>query len=124
MNRISMVAVLIAGVMPFTVGCATKKYTREQAAPIINKTNELDDLTAKNSRDIKDTDRRAQAGATPCRVAASSAPGRESVSARTGPGGRTAFPTEHSWYALLRSRYARSRCFTLGSGRIRRLAPT
>jgi OOP family OmpA-OmpF porin len=62
MNRISMVAVLIAGTMPFTVGCATKKYTRNEAAPVINKTNELDDQTAKNSRDIKDTDRRAQAG--------------------------------------------------------------
>jgi OOP family OmpA-OmpF porin len=62
MNRISMVAVLIAGTMPFTVGCATKKYTRNEVAPVINKTNELDDLTAKNTRDIKDTDRRAQAG--------------------------------------------------------------
>ena len=62
MNRISMVAVLIAGTMPFTVGCATKKYTRNEVAPVINKTNELDDLTAKNSRDIKDTDRRAQSG--------------------------------------------------------------
>jgi OOP family OmpA-OmpF porin len=62
MNRLSMVAVVIAGTMPFTVGCATKKYTRNEAAPIINKTNELDDQTAKNSRDIKDTDRRAQSG--------------------------------------------------------------
>ena len=62
MNRISMVAVLIAGTMPFTVGCATKKYTRNEVAPVINKTNELDDLTAKNSRDIKDTDARAQSG--------------------------------------------------------------
>jgi len=62
MNRISMVAVLIAGTMPFTVGCATKTYTRNQVAPVINKTNELDDLTAKNTRDIRDTDQRAQAG--------------------------------------------------------------
>jgi OmpA-OmpF porin, OOP family len=62
MNRISMVAVLIAGTMPFTVGCATKKSVRNESAPIINKTNELDDLTAKNNREIRDTDRRAQAG--------------------------------------------------------------
>ena len=48
--------------MPFTVGCATKTYTRNQVAPVINKTNELDDLTAKNTRDIRDTDQRAQAG--------------------------------------------------------------
>jgi outer membrane protein OmpA-like peptidoglycan-associated protein len=62
MNRISMVAVLIAGTMPFTVGCATKTYVRNQDAPIINKTNELDDLTAKNTKDIRDTDKRAQSG--------------------------------------------------------------
>jgi OOP family OmpA-OmpF porin len=73
MNRISMVAVLIAGTMPFTVGCATKKYTRNEAAPVINKTNELDDQTAKNSRDIKDTDRRAQAGIQDAQSKANSA---------------------------------------------------
>lgn len=73
MNRISMVAVLIAATMPFTVGCATKKYTREQAAPLINKTNELDDLTAKNSREIKDTDRRAQAGIADAQAKANTA---------------------------------------------------
>ena len=62
MNRFTLVAALVAGSLSFTVGCATKKYTRNEAAPVINKTNELDDQTAKNSRDIKDTDRRAQAG--------------------------------------------------------------
>jgi OmpA-OmpF porin, OOP family len=35
---------------------------RQQTTPLINKTNELDDLTAKNSKDIKDVDQRAQAG--------------------------------------------------------------
>src|SRR6185437_10378067 len=43
-------------------GCSTKKYVRNETAPIINKTNELDDLTAKNSRDIRDVDSRAQQG--------------------------------------------------------------
>ncbi|HYY70497.1 MAG TPA: OmpA family protein [Terriglobales bacterium] len=48
--------------MVFSVGCASKNYVRNQTTPIIDKTNELDDLTAKNSREIKDTDARAQKG--------------------------------------------------------------
>ena len=48
--------------MIFSVGCASKNYVRNQTTPIIDKTNELDDLTAKNSRDIKDSDARAQKG--------------------------------------------------------------
>lgn len=48
--------------MIFSVGCASKNYVRNQTTPIIDKTNELDDMTAKNSRDIKDTDARAQRG--------------------------------------------------------------
>jgi len=43
------------------VGCSSKNYVKQQTTPLINKTNELDDLTAKNSRDIKDVDARAQA---------------------------------------------------------------
>jgi outer membrane protein OmpA-like peptidoglycan-associated protein len=48
--------------MAASVGCASKNYVRQQTTPLINKTNELDDLTAKNSKDIKDVDARAQAG--------------------------------------------------------------
>ena len=62
MNRFSAVAVLVAGSLPFTVGCATKKYVRNEVTPTVNKVNELDDLTAKNTRDIKDVDTRAQQG--------------------------------------------------------------
>src|SRR5882672_5611010 len=61
MNRISLIGVLVLGMIA-SVGCASKNYTRQQTTPLINKTNELDDLTAKNSRDIKDVDARAQAG--------------------------------------------------------------
>jgi OmpA-OmpF porin, OOP family len=46
----------------FSVGCSTKNYVRNQTTPIIDKTNELDDLTAKNTKDIRDTDARAQKG--------------------------------------------------------------
>ena len=62
MNRFSAMAVLVAGTLPLTVGCATKNYVRNQTTPIINNVNELDDETAKNTRDIKDVDTRAQQG--------------------------------------------------------------
>ena len=61
MNRILWTA-LLAVTAAATVGCASKNYVRQQTTPLINKTNELDDMTAKNSRDIKDVDARAQAG--------------------------------------------------------------
>lgn len=62
MNRFSVLAVLVAGSLPLTVGCATKNYVRNQTTPIINNVNELDDQTAKNTRDIRDVDTRAQQG--------------------------------------------------------------
>jgi len=61
MNRTSL-TLMLAATMAATVGCSTKNYVRQQTTPLINKTNELDDLTAKNSKDIKDVDQRAQAG--------------------------------------------------------------
>jgi outer membrane protein OmpA-like peptidoglycan-associated protein len=61
MNRTSLTA-LLALSMVVSVGCASKNYVRQETTPLINKTNELDDLTAKNSKDIKDVDARAQAG--------------------------------------------------------------
>ena len=61
MNRTSLVVCLAAS-MVATVGCASKNYVKQQTTPLINKTNELDDLTAKNTKDIKDVDARAQAG--------------------------------------------------------------
>jgi len=61
MNR-TLLTVGLAMMMAATIGCASKNYVRQQTTPLINKTNELDDMTAKNSRDIKDVDTRAQAG--------------------------------------------------------------
>ena len=42
--------------------CASKKYVRNETAPTINKVNELDELTAKTSTEIKDVDARSQKG--------------------------------------------------------------
>jgi OmpA-OmpF porin, OOP family len=53
---------LLALTTAATVGCSSKKYVRQETTPLINKTNELDDLTAKNTNAIKDVDARAQAG--------------------------------------------------------------
>jgi outer membrane protein OmpA-like peptidoglycan-associated protein len=41
---------------------ARKKYVQRQTEPIRDRVNELDDLTAANGKNIKDTDARAQAG--------------------------------------------------------------
>jgi OmpA-OmpF porin, OOP family len=61
MNRTSLIFLLVTS-MAATVGCASKNYVRQETTPLINKTNELDDLTAKNTNAIKDVDARAQAG--------------------------------------------------------------
>lgn len=61
MNRtfpIIALALSVAG----SVGCASKNYVKEQTTPLINKVNELDDLTAQNTKEIKEVDQRAQAG--------------------------------------------------------------
>jgi len=54
------VAVLIA--MLSVTGCATKKYVRNQTAPLIDQANQLDAKSAANNRAIHDVDDRAQAG--------------------------------------------------------------
>ena len=61
MNRTSLIALLALSVAA-TVGCSSKNYVRQQTTPLINKTNELDDLTAKNTNAIKEVDARAQKG--------------------------------------------------------------
>jgi OmpA-OmpF porin, OOP family len=49
-------------VLFLSTGCTTKNYVRSQTEPIIQHTNELDDATATNNRNIHDVDQRAQAG--------------------------------------------------------------
>jgi len=61
MNRISLV-LAIAVALGFSAGCTSKKYVRQQTTPIINKTNELDEMTARNTNAIRDVDTRAQQG--------------------------------------------------------------
>lgn len=72
MNR-TLLALVAASSMALSAGCATKNYVRQQTSPVVNKVNELDDLTAKNSHDIKDVDARAQQGIQQVNQAASAA---------------------------------------------------
>ncbi|HET8667122.1 MAG TPA: OmpA family protein, partial [Terriglobales bacterium] len=62
MNKMMMFAAVGVLSLSFATGCATKKYVRNETAPTINKINELDELTAKNTNAIKDVDQRAQQG--------------------------------------------------------------
>src|ERR1700761_2250304 len=43
-------------------GCSSKNYVRSQTAPLVQKTNELDDSVAANNRAIQSTNDRAQTG--------------------------------------------------------------
>jgi OOP family OmpA-OmpF porin len=72
MNRASLVIALAVS-MAASVGCASKNYVKEQTTPLINKTNELDDLTAQNTKAIKDVDARAQQGIQQVNQAAAAA---------------------------------------------------
>jgi outer membrane protein OmpA-like peptidoglycan-associated protein len=62
MNRIALLAAVTITGITFSVGCASKNYVRNESTPTINKANDLDDLTAKTSQQIKDVDARAQQG--------------------------------------------------------------
>jgi OOP family OmpA-OmpF porin len=65
----SILAIAALGVS----GCTTKNYVRNQTAPIIDQTNQLNDKTAANNRAIHDTDDRATAGIAKAQGAADSA---------------------------------------------------
>src|ERR1700719_3636611 len=54
-------------------GCATKNYVRSQTAPLVDHTNQLDEKTATNNRNLHDVDDRAQAGIKSAQGAADSA---------------------------------------------------
>jgi OmpA-OmpF porin, OOP family len=69
----SLVVLLASSSLLFSAGCSTKNYVRQQTQPIIDKTNELDTLTAKNTRDITDVDHRASSGIQSVNVKATEA---------------------------------------------------
>ena len=62
-------ALAMAGI----TGCATKNYVKKQTAPLIDHTNQLDEKTSTNNRNLHDVDDRAQAGIKQAQGAADSA---------------------------------------------------
>ena len=65
------VMVVLAATGP--IGCATKSYVRNETAPLVDRTNQLDSRTAENNRQIRDVDDRAQAGIRQAQGAADAA---------------------------------------------------
>lgn len=54
-------------------GCATKNYVKNQTAPLIEHTGQLDQKTAENNRQLHDVDERAQAGISKAQSSADAA---------------------------------------------------
>jgi OmpA-OmpF porin, OOP family len=67
------VAALSLGIVALTVGCSSKHYVRSQTAPIVAQTNQLEQRTADDHRNIRDTDARAQQGIAGAKGAAETA---------------------------------------------------
>jgi OmpA-OmpF porin, OOP family len=62
MSRTILVLALAAASVFANSGCATKKYVRNTVTPINNKIGELDEISSKNTRDIKDVNGKADQG--------------------------------------------------------------
>ncbi len=54
-------------------GCSSKKYVKSQTAPLIQKTNELDDQTATNNRNLQELGDRTQQGISKAQQSADAA---------------------------------------------------
>ncbi len=81
MNKFAIT--LIAGAsIAFSAGCATKNHVRQELTPVVNKVNELDDLTSRNSHDIKDVDSRSQQGIQTVNAKASEADQKAAAAAQ------------------------------------------
>ncbi len=75
MKRLTQVSGCAAGALALLLmgGCSSKKYVRSQTAPLIQKTNELDDQTATNNRNLKNLDEKTTAGIGKAQSSADSA---------------------------------------------------
>jgi OmpA-OmpF porin, OOP family len=75
MRRLTQISGCAAGVLALllTNGCSSKKYVRSQTQPLIQQTNELDDQTATNNRNLKNLDEKTTAGIGKAQSSADSA---------------------------------------------------
>jgi outer membrane protein OmpA-like peptidoglycan-associated protein len=73
MNRFGIVGLTAALAVTGAAGCASKNYVRNQTAPLVEHTGQLDDKTAANNRRIHDVDDSAQKGIKQAQGAADTA---------------------------------------------------
>jgi OmpA-OmpF porin, OOP family len=62
MHRFGFVVTAAALTVFGVSGCASKNYVRNQTAPIVDHTGQLEQKSAENGRQIRDVDQRAQSG--------------------------------------------------------------
>src|SRR6516165_5160053 len=62
MHRFGFVMTVAALTVFGVSGCASKNYVKNQTAPIIDHTGQLEQKTAENGRQLRDVDQRAQSG--------------------------------------------------------------
>ncbi len=84
--RYAQAAACSLAAMLLVTGCSTKNYVRNQTAPVIQQTNELDDKTAANNRALGDLDKRTGTGIAGAQSSADSA--QQSATAANGAAGQ------------------------------------
>ncbi len=57
-----LLAMTVLALVTLSMGCATKKYVKQQIDPLTGKVGEVESIAKKNTQDIRDVDTRAQAG--------------------------------------------------------------
>jgi len=72
-NRYLSLMVVVAVAAMGTTGCATKKFVRNQNAPLIDRQNQLEQKNGANEKAIQDVDGRAKAGIYNAQTAADAA---------------------------------------------------
>lgn len=72
-NRMGSLGLSVALAVAGATGCASKNYVKNQTAPLVDHTNQLEEKTATNNRQIHDVDDRAQSGIKQAQGAADSA---------------------------------------------------
>lgn len=72
-NRLGVLSLATGLAVAGVTGCATKNYVHSQTAPLVEQTEQLGGKTAENTRKIRDTDDRAQAGVKQAQAAADTA---------------------------------------------------
>lgn len=72
-KAVMTVSLIGAAALLLSTGCATKKYVRGQMQPIVQNTNELEQQTAANNRNLYNVNKRAQAGIAQAQSSANAA---------------------------------------------------